>query len=90
MGGVHEDIAEMQDGYDRGYTNFSDKQCRSIIKIVSSRRAISKFHILYPQILGAAVQYIVARVSRLVGFVQPCMYLEICSLVITLLVSVNK
>jgi hypothetical protein len=44
MGGEPEDIAEMQDAYDRGYTNFPDKQCRSFIKIVSSRRVISNFH----------------------------------------------
>jgi hypothetical protein len=90
MGGEHEDIAEMQVTYGRQYTNFPGKQCSSITKIVSSGRVISNFHILHPQILGAAVQYIVARASWLLGFVHPCAYLEICSLVITLLVSVNK
>ena len=90
MGGEHEDIGEMQDTYDQGYTNFPDKQCRSIIKTVSYRRVISNSYTLDPQILGAAVQYIVTRASWLLGFVHPCAYLEICRLVITLLVSVNK
>ena len=69
---------------------FPDKQCRSIVKTVSSRRVISNFHTLDPQILGAAVHCIVARASWLLGFVHPCTYLEICSPVITLLVGISQ
>jgi hypothetical protein len=71
MVGDHEDIAERQDTYDRRYTNFPDKRCRSITKIVSSRRVISNLHTLDPQILGAVVQYIVAQDELTPGVCTP-------------------